>query len=85
MDLELILYNNPQHRDCAGIICDSASDCDNFFDFCVRAAGNETCLSPMLRTDDLENDLITFSADDLTDLGITNPIQFSSISTNVRF
>ncbi|CAI8030532.1 hypothetical protein GBAR_LOCUS17303 [Geodia barretti] len=45
--------------------------------------GNDTCLSPVLRTDDLDNDVITFSADDLSVLGISNPVQFSSISTDV--
>ena len=86
VDLELIFYNNPTHEDCDGGHCESSSTamCDNKFDFCVRAAGNDTCLSPVLRTDDLDNDVITFSADDLSVLGISNPVQFSSISTDVR-
>lgn len=85
VDLELIFYSNPTHEDCDGGHCESTSTamCDNKFDFCVRAAGNDTCLTPVVSTSDLDSDTITFSPFELSELEINNPIQFSSIATSV--
>ena len=56
--------------------------CDNQFDFCVRTVGSSQCLVT-LSSDEIEDDSLTFTIDELDDLSISNPLRFTSIATTV--
>ena len=77
----LVSYNNPTSHECDSGSC--FGDCDNEFQFCLRRSGTLSCLAT-ITTDELAEDFISFSASDLSTLGISNPLTFSSISTSVR-
>ena len=83
MEVQLISYSNPDSEDCDGGNCEGFfGTCDNIFDFCLRAQGGFFCLAS-ITTDDIEDDTLTFSTSELSILGISNPIQFNSIETEV--
>ena len=52
--------------------------CDNQFDFCVRTVGSSQCLVT-LSSDEIEDDSLTFTIDELDDLSISNPLPASSV------
>ena len=56
--------------------------CDNQFDFCVRTVGSSQCLVT-LSSDEIEDNSLTFTIDELDDLSISNPLRFTSIATTV--
>ena len=56
--------------------------CDNFFEFCLHAVGRFPCLSE-ITTDDIEDDEFEFGPSEISVLGISNPLQFSTIVTTV--
>ena len=82
--MQLISYSNPSSEDCNGGNCEGVvGTCDNIFQFCLRAVGFFSCLS-VITTDDIEEDMIfSFGSSELSDLGISNPLQFSNIATTV--
>ena len=85
MEVRLHSYSNPQSRDCDGDTCDPdilGAECDNIFLFCLRAAGSGSCLN-MITTDEISEDTLSFSASQLSELGISNPLRFSDITTSV--
>ena len=83
MEVHLVSYRNSTGADCSGVYCDgSYRTCDNIFNFCLRAVGNDSCLANVT-TNAVQDDSMTFSSYDLSRLGISNPLVFSSIDTNV--
>ena len=84
VEVKLISYRNPTSEDCNGGNCEGTTSgiCDNIFYFCVRAVSNTSCLASVI-TNDVQDDSIAFSSYDLSRLGISNPLRFSSISTTV--
>ena len=82
VEVQLISYSNPESQDCNGDSCDVLGECDNEFDFCVRTIGSSQCLVT-LSSDEISDDSLTFTNDELNELAISNPLRFSSISTTV--
>jgi hypothetical protein len=84
VEVDLISYRNPNSEDCNGGNCDGVyyGTCDNVFHFCLRVVGSQSCLAS-LGTNYVQDDSMTFSSYDLSRLGISNPLVFSSISTSV--
>ena len=82
--MELFSYDNPSHAECDGDHCEGLlrGTCDNQFDFCVRTVGSSQCLVT-LSSDEIEDDSLTFTIDELDDLSISNPLRFTSIATTV--
>ena len=83
MEVRLHSYSNPLSRECDGDDCDIIGECDNIFEFCLRAAGSGFCLTNTITTDEISEDTLSFSASQLSDLGISNPLRFSGITTSV--
>ncbi|CAI8026599.1 hypothetical protein GBAR_LOCUS15270 [Geodia barretti] len=83
VEVDLISYSNPTSEDCNGGNCEGVyyGTCDNVFLFCLRVVGSEFCLAS-LGTNYVQDDSMTFSSYDLSRLGISNPLVFSSISTS---
>ena len=82
--MELFSYDNPSSAECDGDHCEGllGGTCDNQFDFCVRTVGSSQCLVT-LSSDEIEDDSLTFTIDELDDLSISNPLRFTSIATTV--
>ena len=83
MEVRLHSYSNPQSRECDGDDCDDVGGCDNIFEFCLRAAGSDFCLTDKIITGEISEDTLSFSASQLSELGISNPLRFSDITTSV--
>ena len=83
VEVRLHSYSNPQSRECDGDDCDIIGECDNIFEFCLRSAGSGVCLTNTITTNEISEDILSFSVSQLSDLGITNPLRFSGITTSV--
>lgn len=83
MEVRLHSYSNPNSRECDGDDCDLAGECDNIFEFCLRAVGSSVCLPNKITTNELSEDTLSFSESELSDLGISNPLRFPGITTSV--
>ena len=83
-EVRLIRYNNPDSEDCDGGHCEpfSVGNCDNIFEFCLRPRGGGSCLQT-ITSNELDEDTITFTPSQLSQLRLSNPLLFSSISTSV--
>ena len=81
VQVRLISYNNPSNEDCDGGNCEGGM-CNNIFEFCLCAVGGVSCLS-VITTNAIEDDMITFGSSELSNLGISNPLQFINIETAV--
>ena len=84
--MRLESYNNPNSEDCEGDHCDGSSIaggmCENIFEFCLRSRGGGSCLV-ILTSNEISEDTITFTPSQLSQLGLSNPLLFSDISTSV--
>ncbi len=75
-------YNNPQHEDFNGGCCEpSCSDCDNYFEFCLRRKGwsMTSVLCPLgFRSSEgasISDDTLTFGSQIASNLA--NPVEFT--------
>ena len=84
--MRLESYNNPTSEECIGGHCEGSSitggDCDNIFEFCLRPRGGGSCLQT-ITSNEISEDRITFTPSQLSQLGLSNPLLFSEISTSV--
>ena len=68
--------------ECTGTRC--VGNCDNRFFFCLRKEGDIGNCDPGIITNVYAQDRIKFTSSyDLSQLGISNPLRFSGISTRV--
>ena len=81
IDFDLVEYSNPASMECKEKGC--YGNCDNSFKFCLREEGDIGNCDPGITTKVYAQDLIKFTSYDLSQLGISNPLRFSSISPRV--
>ena len=86
IEVMLVSYDNPDSEECIGGHCErfaiTGGDCDNIFEFCLRPRGGGSCLQT-ITSNEISEDTITFTPSQLNELELSNPLQFSSISTSV--
>ena len=84
--MRLVSYNNPTSEDCDGGHCEGSfitgRNCDNVFDFCLRPRGGGSCLLN-ITSNEIDEDTITFTPSQLSQLGLSNPLLFPDILTSV--
>ena len=81
IDFRLVEYSNPASMECKEKGC--YGNCDNRFLFCLREEGDIGNCDRGKTTNVYAQDLIKFTPYDFNQLGISNPLRFSSISPRV--